>query len=165
MRLFRRRRRDDAAPRAATDEMVPGRVHREVQVHLPGYVDEALPRWRRRLVRAHLKRCELCTMELERQRSVSAGLETLEETVTTAAEVPPAGLLDTLLEQAEKPGVRARAAVPVRGAVSGARPGLSVILLLVAAAAGTAAGYGTWRAIGVLRGLLRSAAGHRLGRK
>jgi hypothetical protein len=72
--------------------------------------------------------------------------------VVEATEAPPPdGLLETLLEQAEQPGVRGRAAVPARGAVSGARPGLSVAFLIVGAAAGTAAGYATWRSARIVR--------------
>jgi hypothetical protein len=58
---------------------------------------------------------------------------------------PPAGLLEDLLEQASHPGVKGRAAVPVRGAVTGARPLLSVLLLLTGASVGGAAGYACWR--------------------
>jgi hypothetical protein len=59
---------------------------------------------------------------------------------------PPAGLLEDLLEQASHPGVKGRAAVPVRGAVTGARPLLSVLLLLSGAAVGGAVGWACWRA-------------------
>ena len=65
---------------------------------------------------------------------------------------PPAGLLEDLLEQASHPGVKARAAVPVRGAVTGARPLLSVVLLLSGAAVGGAVGYACWRASLLVRG-------------
>lgn len=71
------------------------------------------------------------------------------------AEEPPEGLLEVLLEQAEQPGVRGRAAVPVRGAVSGARPALSALLLLLGAAAGTGVGYASWRGARALRRSLR----------
>jgi hypothetical protein len=47
--------------------------------------------------------------------------------------------------------VRERAAVPVRGAVSGARPGLSVAFLTVGAAASTGLGYGLWRGVRAVR--------------
>ena len=129
-----------------TAEQPTSRICREVQAHLPGYVDQTLPRWRRRLVRSHLRRCDDCSAELRRQESVVAGLGDLETAAAANVEVPPEGLLDGLLELAEKPGVRGRAAVPARGAVSGARPGLSVALLILGATAGTAAGYAAWRA-------------------
>lgn len=58
---------------------------------------------------------------------------------------PPDGLLDELLERASHPGVKARAAVPVRGAVTGARPLLSALLLLAGAGVGGALGYACWR--------------------
>jgi hypothetical protein len=41
--------------------------------------------------------------------------------------------------------LRERAAVPARGAVSGARPALSVAFLTVGAAASTGVGYAAWR--------------------
>ena len=132
------------------------RMHEEVQANLPGLVDGTLSRWRRRLVNAHLRRCEVCSLELERQRSVVAGLDHLEAATAASVDDPPPGLLDTLLEQADKPGVRGRAAVPVRGAVSGARPALSAALLLAAAIAGTAAGYATWKATRAVLGVFRN---------
>ena len=121
------------------------RICQEVQAQLPGVVDGTLPRWRGRLVALHLRRCTDCRAELERQRAVAAGLSRLGEAAADEAGAPPEGLLDLLLEQAERPGARGRAAVPARGAVSGARPALSVALLVVGAAAGTAAGYASWR--------------------
>jgi len=72
--------------------------------------------------------------------------------LSTPAEPPPEGLLDELLAQAARPGVKGRAAVPVRGAVSGARPALSVALLVAGAAAGTGVGYAGWRGVRRLRG-------------
>jgi hypothetical protein len=126
------------------------RICREVQAQLPRVVDDTLPRWRRRLVRLHLRRCEMCGAELQRQRDVAAGLDLLGD-VAVEDVAPPAGLLDALLESAERPGVRGRAAVPARGAVSGARPGLSVALLVVGAAAGTAVGYASWRSARAVR--------------
>jgi hypothetical protein len=127
-----------------TDQEPTSRICREVQAHLPGYVDQTLPRWRRRLVRAHLRRCQDCSAELQRQESVVAGLEDLETAAAASVELPPEGLLNDLLGLTDKPSVIARAAVPARGAVSGARPGLSVALLVVGATAGTAAGYAAW---------------------
>ena len=128
-----------------TMEPTVSRICREVQAQLPGFVDGTLSWWRRGLVRLHVRRCEECRAELERQRALTAGLSQL-GAATAMPETPPEGLLDTLLEQAQHPGVRERAAVPARGAVSGARPALSVVLLVMGAAAGTAAGYASWRA-------------------
>ena len=65
---------------------------------------------------------------------------------SAGADGPPAGLLEDLLAQASHPGVKGRAAVPVRGAVTGARPLLSAVLLLAGAAVGGAVGYACWRA-------------------
>ena len=131
------------------------RICREVQTNLPALADDTLPRWRRRLVNLHLRRCEPCQEEWERQRVVAAGLDDLGASAVAVGNAPPEGLLDALLEQAERPGVRGRAAVPARGAVSGARPGLSVALLVVAAAAGTAAGYAGWRGARAVKGSVR----------
>ena len=68
----------------------------------------------------------------------------------TAAQ-PPEGLLEDLLAQASHPGVKGRAAVPVRGAVTGARPLLSAALLAAGAAVGGGTGYACWRASQKLR--------------
>lgn len=117
------------------------RVCSEVQDHLPGYVDGSVSRLRRRLIRMHLRGCRDCTAQLERQREVSSGLAAL----TGADPEPPDGLLDTLLAQSASPGLAGRAAVPARGAVSGARPALSVALLVAGAVAGTGVGWASWR--------------------
>lgn len=131
------------------------RVCREVQAYLPAFVEGSLPWWRRRLVAVHVRRCPECGPELERQRTVAAGLDSLGAAAAAVSDEPPEGLLESLLDQAERPGVRGRAAVPARGAVSGARPGLSVALLVIGAAAGTAAGYAGWRSARAVRGRLR----------
>lgn len=132
-----------------------GRMCREVRVHLPGHVAGDLARWRRRLLTVHLRRCEGCAAELARQELVTRGLRELESAGEDAGGAPPPSLLEALLEQAERPGPRGRAAVPARGAVSGARPGLSAALLLAGAAAGTGAGYAAWRAARAVRRLAR----------
>jgi len=78
---------------------------------------------------------------------VTAGQQSL----TSPTETPPEGLLDALLTSAADPGRRGRAAVPARGAVSGARPALSVALLVAGAAAGTGMGYTGWKGVHRLR--------------
>ena len=123
------------------------RICDEVQAQLPGYVDRSLPRIRRRLVGLHLRRCPDCQREFSVQRDVAAGLRVL----AAPAEAPPDGLLEDLLAQASRPGVKGRAAVPARGAVSGARPALSVALLVAGAAAGTGVGYAGWKGVRRLR--------------
>lgn len=123
------------------------KVCSEVQDHLPGYVDGSVSRVRRRLVRMHVRGCADCTAELERQRAVSGGLAALAGPDPT----PPEGLLDTLLAQSASPGLAGRAAVPARGAVSGARPALSVALLIAGAAAGTGLGWASWRGTRAVR--------------
>ncbi len=123
-----------------------GRCDR-VQEQLPRLVDGTLPSWRRRLVERHVARCDECSAELERQRVVAAGLGELRAHEDSVADdiAPPEGLLESLLEQAHEPGLRARAAVPVRGAISGARPGLSVAMALTLLALMTLAGWAGWR--------------------
>lgn len=127
------------------------RICREVQANLPSYVDKSLPLLRRRLVGLHLRRCRDCQADFARQREVSTGLNAL----AGPREEPPDGLLDSLLDQAARPGVKGRVAVPARGAVSGARPALSVALLVAGAAAGTGIGYASWSAARRLRHRLR----------
>ena len=119
----------------------------EVQGNLPAYVDRSLPRVRRRLVGLHLRRCPECQAAFSAERDVAAGLRVLSDPVGE----PPPGLLEDLLAQAADPGLKARAAVPARGAVSGARPALSVALLVAGAAAGTGVGYAGWRGARRLR--------------
>jgi predicted anti-sigma-YlaC factor YlaD len=119
----------------------------EVQAQLPSYVDGSLSRLRRRLVGLHLRRCADCQREFSVQRDVAAGLRVL----SAPAEEPPEGLLEDLLAQAAHPGAKGRAAVPARGAVSGARPALSVALLVAGAAAGTGVGYAGWKGVRRLR--------------
>jgi predicted anti-sigma-YlaC factor YlaD len=124
------------------------RVCDEVQGQLPGYVGRTLPRLRRRLVGLHLRRCSDCQRTFSAERDLAAGLRVL----AAPAEPPPEGLLEDLLAAAASPGVKGRAAVPARGAVSGARPALSVALLVAGAAAGTGVGYAGWRGVRRLRG-------------
>lgn len=112
------------------------RVCNEVRAQLPAYVDRSLPRVRRKLVGLHLRRCSACQAEFSAQRTLHGALAALAVPVPD----PPEGLLDTLLAQSASP----RAAVPMRGAVSGARPALSVALLAAGAAAGTGLGWASW---------------------
>lgn len=123
------------------------RFCRETRSQLPALAAGELTGWPLHVVRAHLRRCPDCAAELERQERLSAALSSLK----TAPAAPPPGLLEDLLARAESPGVRERAAVPVRGAVSGARPGLSVAFLTVGAAASTGLGYGLWRGVRAVR--------------
>ncbi|MFA9431039.1 anti-sigma factor [Egicoccus sp. AB-alg2] len=128
------------------------RICREVQTHLPDFVDGTLPRWRRRLVGRHVARCEACAAALRRQQEVAVGLQALgEATADATPPVAPPELLDRLLETVERPGMRGRAAAPARAAVSGARPALSATLLVIAAAAGTAVGYAGLRGARAIR--------------
>ena len=118
------------------------RVCTEVQGLLPTYVDGALSRVRRPLVALHLRRCGDCQAAFSTQRGLSTALAALSQPVT-----PPEGLLEELLEQTRSP----RGAAPLRGAVSGARPALSVVLLAAGAVAGAGAGWASWASARHLR--------------
>ncbi len=112
------------------------RVCAEVRANLPAYVDRSLDPVRRRLLALHLRRCSTCQAEFSSQRDLSAGLASL----AAQGESPPDGLLEQLLAQSGSP----RGATPMRGAVSGARPVLSVALLAAGAASAAGAGYASW---------------------
>lgn len=123
------------------------RVCAEVRSQLPAYVDRTLPRLRRKLVALHLRRCAACQAEFSAQRDLHAGLASL----AARGEPPPEGLLEQLLARSSSP----RGAAPLRGAVSGARPALSVALLAAGAASAAGAGYASWLSAKHLRRRLR----------
>jgi anti-sigma factor RsiW len=118
-----------------------GRFCRETRAQLPFLVSGELSGWGARVVRAHVKRCADCAAELARQEHVDVALATLRD----SRPEPPPGLLDDLLARARGGSIRERAAVPARGAVSGARPAMSVAFLTVGAAASTGIGYGIYK--------------------
>lgn len=127
------------------------RFCREVQGELPALIAGEVSGWPERTVRAHLKHCGECSAELARQEELSRALAGVR-----ASDVdPPPALLDGLLQTAAHPGLRERAAVPARGAISGARPGLSVAFLTVGALASTGAGWAAWRGARWAAGRLR----------
>jgi putative zinc finger protein len=123
-----------------TDETSP-RFCREAQAQLPFLVSGELTGWGARVVRAHVKRCPDCSAELAGQEQLSSALASMR----AAPPAPPAGLLDDLLHRASGGKLRERAAVPARGAISGARPAMSVAFLTVGAAASTGIGYAAYR--------------------
>ena len=123
------------------------RVCAEVRAQLPEYVDRTVPRLRRHLVALHLRRCAGCQGEFSAQRDLRSGLASL----ASSSEPPPDGLLDALLAQSGSP----RGAARLRGAVSGARPALSVALLAVGAASAAGAGYASWLSAKHLRQRLK----------
>lgn len=96
----------------------------------------------RRLAR-HLSRCEMCADPEDPDDPVVGALAAA-STSGVADMSPPDDLLATLLAQADDPGLRARAAVPVRGAVSGARPGLTVLLVVGVVAMVGGAAWAGW---------------------
>jgi predicted anti-sigma-YlaC factor YlaD len=128
------------------DEELP-RFCREARSQLPALVSGELTGWPLHVVRAHLRRCAECSAELQRQERLAGALTALRDSHVE----PPAGLLDDLLAHANRRGVRERAAIPARGALSGARPELSVAFLTVGAIASTGIGYGLWRGVRALR--------------
>ncbi|MBV9484548.1 MAG: zf-HC2 domain-containing protein [Frankiaceae bacterium] len=148
MRLLRRRPRPPAEEAPSNDSTSLSRFCRETRSQLPALTAGDLSGWPLHVVRAHLKRCADCAGEQLRQEQLSSALASIKDSPPT----PPPGLLDDLLARADGRGVRARAAVPARGAISGARPGLSVAFLTVGAAASTGIGYGVYRGIKAIRG-------------
>lgn len=114
--------------------------------------------WSGRVVRSHLKRCADCRTELAREQEVARGLATVRTAADTA---PPADLLDTLLAQAQvhRRGLRGRAAVPARGAISGAKPHLSVALIAAGTVAGTGIGWAAWQGARAARRRLGKGVG------
>lgn len=117
------------------------RFCREVQGELPALLAGDVSGWPERTMRAHLRHCTDCSAELARQEELARGLAGVRDNDVD----PPAALLDGLLQSAARPGLRERAAVPARGAISGARPGLSVAFLTVGALASTGMGWAAWR--------------------
>ena len=118
--------------------------HDRVQRQLPLLVADGLSWWRHRLVNRHLLRCDVCAAEAARQERVVDQLAHLRDGDAADAD-PPLELLDQLLDQAADPGLRARVAAPARGAISGARPGLSAVLVLVLLGLAAAAVWVGWR--------------------
>jgi predicted anti-sigma-YlaC factor YlaD len=123
------------------------RFCREARSQLPAMVSGELTGWPLHVVRAHLRRCTDCSAEVVRQEQLAGALTALRDTHVE----PPVGLLDDLLAQANRGSVRQRVAVPARGALSGARPELSVAFLTVGAIASTGIGYGLWRGARAIR--------------
>ncbi len=113
------------------EQMTMKRNCARVQARLPRLVDGTLTGWRRRLLHRHLARCETCTSELENQQTVTEGLRELGEVAHRSEPDPPDELLAVILERVHHPGIRERVATPARGAVSGARPELSVTAVLL----------------------------------
>ena len=121
--------------------------HERARRQLPRLVADELPGWRRKLVERHLVHCSSCAQEEARQREVSARLADLgsDAAADVAEAVAPDDLLDRLLTQAREPDLRARAAVPVRGAISGARPELAAAFAATILAMLVAAAWAGWR--------------------
>jgi hypothetical protein len=139
---------------------------RRVHAWFDGLSADTLGPVRRRLAERHLGRCESCAAGWQVHQRVRDGVAALSlgqpdpgdpavadpdrpvmaDPDHPVVPDPPPELLDSLLAAAEDPGLRARAAVPARGAVSGARPGLTVMLLVVVLAIGGLAAWATWRA-------------------
>jgi predicted anti-sigma-YlaC factor YlaD len=130
-----------------TEPTLP-RFCRETQQQLPFLVSGELTGWGARVVRGHARRCPRCGPELTRQQEVARALGALRDNRPE----PPADLLDRLLARPGRRSLRERAAVPARGAVSGARPALSVAFVTAGAVTSTAVGYAAWRGLRKLRG-------------
>ena len=135
----------------SADEPRLPRFCREAQAQLPVLLADELTGWSGRVVRRHVARCPDCSAELERQRAVTSALSGLKG----AGAEPPPELLDDVLRRVRRRGLRERAAVPARGAVSGAKPHLSVAFLTVGAVATTGVGWAAWRAGRKVSGAVR----------
>lgn len=121
---------------------------RETQAQLPAMLAGELHGLGQRAVRKHVDKCDDCADALARQTEVHAGLQALRG----SSVAPPTGLLDDLLAATAKGGLRGKAAVPARGAVSGARPGMSVAFVAAGLVASTGVG---WAAVKGGRAVLR----------
>lgn len=84
---------------------MPGPPHPRGSLH--GYADGSLPRWRRRLLDRHLRRCTRCSLEVARTRALSAWL--------ARSEAPPPG--DDLLRRLRRIGGEPEPTPPVETAV------------------------------------------------
>ncbi|MDX6286062.1 MAG: hypothetical protein QOG53_1547 [Frankiales bacterium] len=135
------------------DTQLP-RFCRETRGQLLALMAGELSGWSERVVRRHLRRCSDCAAEFARQERVNDGLSQLKQ----QAPEPPPELLGDLLAQARQPGWRGRAAVPARGAVSGARPELSVAFLTLGALATTGVGWAAWKSSRAAARRIRSHA-------
>lgn len=114
-----------------------GWLCRETQAQLPSMIAGELHGLGERAVRKHVERCTECADAMARQVSVHAGLQALRGSTVA----PPEGLLDDLLAVTAKKGLRGKAAVPARGAVSGARPAMSAAFVAAGLVASTGIGW------------------------
>jgi predicted anti-sigma-YlaC factor YlaD len=110
---------------------------RETQAQLPALLAGELHGLGERAVRKHVDRCADCAQALAKQTEVHSGLQALRSSTVA----PPEGLLEELLDVTRRRGVRGRAAVPARGALSGARPGMSVAFVAAGLVASTGVGW------------------------
>lgn len=120
---------------------------RETQAQLPTMLAGELHGLGERAVRKHVERCTECADAMARQASVHAGLQAMRGSTVA----PPEGLLDDLLAATSRRGLRGKAAVPARGAVSGARPGMSAAFVAAGLVASTGIG---WAAVKGARALV-----------
>jgi hypothetical protein len=114
-----------------------------VRADLPGLDGHELSSRRAFEIRSHLVDCADCGEVAASYRAMRRTLAGLHETQI----VPPAGLLDQLLDAAENPGFAERAAVLGRGAVSGSRPRVAAAGLGVGAMAAGGLGLLAWHAV------------------
>jgi anti-sigma factor RsiW len=110
---------------------------------LPGLDGHELSTRRATELRSHLAECPDCAALAASYRSVRRTLADLHH----VAAAPPEGLLDSILDRTADVGVREKAAVLGRGAVSGARPKVIAAGAGVGALATVGAGFLAWRAL------------------
>lgn len=120
-----------------------------VRADLPGLDGHELSSRRVFELRSHLADCPDCGQVAASYRAMRRSLAALHE----APVIPPAGLLDQLLENAANPGVVERAAVVGRGVVSGSRPTVVATGVGVGAMATAGLGLLAWRFVRSRRAL------------
>ncbi|MEP7055998.1 MAG: hypothetical protein ABI912_12210 [Actinomycetota bacterium] len=114
-----------------------------VRADLPGLDGHELSSRRAFELRGHLADCADCGEVAGSYRAMRRTLAEIHEVPV----LPPAGLLDQLLENAANPGLVERAAVYGRGAVSGSRPSVVAAGFGVGAMAAGGIGLLAWRAL------------------
>jgi anti-sigma factor RsiW len=127
---------------SATPSALPPRCA-STRADLPGLDGHELSTRRATELRAHLADCPECAELAASYRSVRRTLADLQH----VAVEPPDGLLESLLDRTAAPGVREKAAVLGRGAVSGARPRVIAAGAGIGAVATVGAGLLAWRAL------------------
>ncbi|MCA1824204.1 MAG: anti-sigma factor [Mycobacteriales bacterium] len=125
-----------------TEQVVPAACA-AVRLDLPGLDGHELTTRRVTELRDHLAGCVECSELAASYRAVRRTLAELHDMPVA----PPPALLDSLLDRVSAPGVRERAAVLGRGAISGARPKVVAAGAGIGALAAAGLGFAAWRVV------------------